>query len=329
MSTILCIVDGMTDAGFRWQNYPALSAMQRGGFFPTTPQNMPAESLTCILTLLGVQEIPLYLRAYVEALGLGLETKEDDLILRGTWLDLDEAGDCRGMGQAPDRLFDYPDMRYYGLGSYKSILFFAGAAAYAERLTTYPPYDCLGKPVRQMMPRGYAPLAEVCEKTRSLYPGTAMIPWGQAKAVAMAAWPGRAAVVCGTEIMRGIARLLSMDLIVPPGATGDTDTDLAGKLQAALSAAVRYPLTVLHVNGGDEAGHRQDRKAKEAFLTEVDRQILRPLLNSPHTLYVASDHSTDPRSGKHGGEPQPWFYAAGTDPKKTPIAAAGLLSMRP
>ena len=326
MSRILCIVDGMTDPGFRWRDYSALSAMHMGGLFPTTPPGRQAESLTCILTLLGIQNIPLYLRAYVEALGLGIPLDEKDLIFRGTWLSLNEAGDCQGMGQAPASLFAYPGLRYYALGSYKSVLLFAGAADYVDRVITYPPYNCLGKPICQMLPQGYSPLEEVCQKARCLYEQAALIPWGQACAVHMQPWVGNAAVVCATEIMRGIARLLAMDLIVPDGATGDIDTNLKGKLHAALSAACHYPLVILHINGGDEAGHRQDKKAKSEFLTQVNLQVLLPLLNSPHTIYVISDHSTDPRSGKHGGEPQPWFYSIGADGGADQVYPTGLLA---
>lgn len=110
--------------------------------------------------------------------------------------------------------------------------------------------------------------------------------------------------------MRGIARLLAMQLLPVPGATGDVDTDLAAKLATAQAAAEEYPFVVLHINGADEASHRRDAVAKHRFLTRVEQQVLRPLCNSRHTLYVIADHATEPSNGRHRGGPQPLFYHA-------------------
>ena len=85
MSRIFCIIDGMTDSTFCVQDYPYLASMHLTGEVDTCCGHEP-ESLGCILRLLGVQEIPPYLRGYAEALGAGLPVSENDLILRGSWL---------------------------------------------------------------------------------------------------------------------------------------------------------------------------------------------------------------------------------------------------
>ena len=97
-----------------------------------------------------------------------------------------------------------------------------------------------------------------------------------------------------------------MAVHLPPGSTGDTDTDLAAKVEAALALAKRLPLVLLHINGADEAAHRKDREEKEAFLGQVDRLVVEPLAQSGLPLLVTSDHSTSCRTGGHLGIPQPF-----------------------
>ena len=81
MSHILCVVDGMTDAAFTAADYPHLSAMECAGRVDTT-QGGRAESLNCILHLLGQTRVPPHLRGYAEALAEDIPLEPGDLILR-------------------------------------------------------------------------------------------------------------------------------------------------------------------------------------------------------------------------------------------------------
>ena len=97
-----------------------------------------------------------------------------------------------------------------------------------------------------------------------------MLLWGQSVPVALPPFPQKSAVICGKELVKGIARLL-------------------------------------HINGADEAAHRHDSAEKETFLRRVDDRVLSRLLASEHEIVVASDHGADPESGAHLGGPQPFF----------------------
>ena len=114
-----------------------------------------------------------------------------------------------------------------------------------------------------------------------------MLLWGQSVPVALPPFPQKSAVICGKELVKGIARLLHMELFPVKGATGDVDTDLDAKTEAALRAAERCPFVLLHINGADEAAHRHDSR------------VLSRLLASEHEIMVASDHGADPESGAH------------------------------
>jgi 2,3-bisphosphoglycerate-independent phosphoglycerate mutase len=110
----------------------------------------------------------------------------------------------------------------------------------------------------------------------------------------------------------GAARLLGAAVVIPPSATGDTDTDLVAKADAAEGAvAAGASRVVVHVGGADEAAHRRDRAAKVSFLERVDRELLAPLVRTARDagaiLRVGPDHGCDPRTGAHDPSPAPWL----------------------
>jgi 2,3-bisphosphoglycerate-independent phosphoglycerate mutase len=117
-------------------------------------------------------------------------------------------------------------------------------------------------------------------------------------------------VVAARGAAAGCARLLGAALVVPPGATGDVDTDLHAKAQAAVDAidggARRV---VVHVGAPDEAAHRRDASAKAQALEALDAALLGPLSDAVArtggTLAICPDHGTDPLDGTHDAGPVP------------------------
>ena len=303
MSKILCIIDGMTDPHFRVGNYPNLSSMRLIRHVDTAQGQTP-ESLGCILHLLGIKKIPPNLRGYAEALGYDIPVNKDDLILRGSWFSLDEQGRCNVPTSAPKALSENEGY-YYHLGQYKSLMVFPGMADSITDMVTYPPYVCDGKDARTLCPKGCAAASRVFHA--QLAKDRCLILWGQSVPGKMAAFPQKAAVICGTPIVKGIAKLLDMTLIPVYGATGDVDTNLQDKVRVTIDAAKKYPFVLLHINGADEAAHRKNVTEKNDFLSKVDTVVLKPLLQSEHDIFVVSDHGTDPVTGQHMGNWQPVF----------------------
>lgn len=319
MGTILCVIDGMTGGGFRVSEYPHLAAMQYVKDVQTIPDGYETESLTGILTLLGVSPVPRNIRGWVEAVGAGIPVRAEDLVFRGSWVLLDQNDTVTGLADAcasadkavsvgtPTPAVLPGGLEYHPQGSYKSILIWRGMAHALEGVRTVPPHDSTGLPYAALLPAGSEPL---CRVIRSARRGRlALVPWAQSCAAPLPPFPARAAVVCGAGIMRGIGRVLGMEILDVPGATGDTDTNLEGKARAAVDAAPAYDCVVLHINGADEAGHRRDCGEKERFLGAVDRIVIRHLLDSGYPCIVASDHGTDCATGKHLAGKQPVFIA--------------------
>jgi 2,3-bisphosphoglycerate-independent phosphoglycerate mutase len=111
-------------------------------------------------------------------------------------------------------------------------------------------------------------------------------------------------VVAARGAAAGCARLLGAALVVPPGATGDVDTDLHAKARAAVDAIERgVRRVVVHVGAPDEAAHRRDAAAKVQALEALDAALLGPLSDAVAraggTLAICPDHGTDPLDGTH------------------------------
>jgi 2,3-bisphosphoglycerate-independent phosphoglycerate mutase len=118
-------------------------------------------------------------------------------------------------------------------------------------------------------------------------------------------------VVCAPGAVAGIGRLMGAAVVIPPGATGDTDTDYAAKLRAVLDHLGEAQRVVVHIGAPDEASHRRDPEAKVKALEAIDAELLGALRAEvaarAGVLRVGPDHGTDPRTGKHLALPVPWL----------------------
>ena len=117
-------------------------------------------------------------------------------------------------------------------------------------------------------------------------------------------------VIAARGAASGIARSMGAAVVVPAGATGGVDSDLAAKAECArtaLAAGARW--LVVHVGGADEAAHARDAGAKAAFLERADSELIAPLAEEVRaaggTLQVCPDHACDPATGWHDAEPVP------------------------
>jgi 2,3-bisphosphoglycerate-independent phosphoglycerate mutase len=127
-------------------------------------------------------------------------------------------------------------------------------------------------------------------------------------------------VIAARGAAAGCARLLGAALVVPPGATGDVDTDLHAKARAAVAAIERgAQRVVVHVGAPDEAAHRRNAEAKVAALEALDAALLGPLsgavARAGGSLAVCPDHGTDPLHGTHDSAAVPALrWGAGIAP---------------
>lgn len=309
MAAIFCIIDGMTDE--QWsetqKEMPCWNQIgQQGavGLLQTTPPGQLADSVGCILRLLGYTGADAC-RGWIEALGCDIPFAADDLLLRASWMTLDERGCSTGFAVSPLKV---PTMErgicYYSLGRYKAMLVLQHGAPILTQLRTCAPHQHFGAPVEGLLPKGSEVLTAYIKKYCTAE--QILIPWGPAGAGSLSAFSRQAVLLAGCSTALGIGRALHLPVLHPNGATGDVDTDLSAKAAAALQAAEIYPLVILHINGADEAGHRKNWEEKKAFLQQVDALVFTPLLQSGHCLLFTADHGCSPETGGHLQNLQPF-----------------------
>ncbi len=131
-------------------------------------------------------------------------------------------------------------------------------------------------------------------------------------------------VIAARGAAAGIARTLGAEVVVPAGATGGPDSDLAGKAACARAAiAAGSARVVVHAGGADEAAHARDAAAKLSFLERADSELIAPLADAVRaaggSLQVCADHGCDPATGLHDAQPVPsltWPGAGSDRPRR-------------
>jgi 2,3-bisphosphoglycerate-independent phosphoglycerate mutase len=128
----------------------------------------------------------------------------------------------------------------------------------------------------------------------------------------------RVAVVTGCNTVLGLARLFDFDTLVEPGFTASQDTDLEGKVTAALRALATHDIVYVHVKGPDLCAHDRLPLAKRDFLERLDL-ALAPLVSAGIIVALTSDHTTDSNLGWHTADPVPSLIF---DPSRQPPGGA-------
>lgn len=298
---ILCIIDGMAGDGLEkyCSTFKYIQTNFAYGHIDCTPTGLPTESMSCILNILGVNIniIKNCGRAWLEAVGAGIILEENDLVMRGSWVEINSDGRVNGFCSSPNNIKKHENIKYFSLNSYKSILVLPGYAHYFSEIQTYPPHQNFGELYSSLVPRYPRDLAQFCLKNMDNTYG--LVPWAQSKYTQIPKVDIASTVVSGIHLINGMAKLMGMKSISYPDFTGDIDTNLIKKVGIAIEEAEKNEFVVVHINGADEAAHRKDTRQKKEFLKKVDKYVFRELLNSDHNFIICSDHATSSSTGEH------------------------------
>jgi 2,3-bisphosphoglycerate-independent phosphoglycerate mutase len=128
-----------------------------------------------------------------------------------------------------------------------------------------------------------------------------------------------AAVVSGCNTVRGLASLFGYEVIRDPRFTATKETDIAGKVDAAIQALRGHDLVFVHFKAPDLFAHDRDPHGKKMILERFDA-ALAPLLQQQVIIGCAADHSTDSNSGRHTADPVPaLLFLPGRNEARTPV----------
>lgn len=112
-------------------------------------------------------------------------------------------------------------------------------------------------------------------------------------------------VISAATLITGIGTTVGLRYVPVAGATGSADTNLDGKVKAALDELNEQDFVLLNIKGADEAGHDGLAIEKKNFIEQVDT-ALEPLLDARDCLIVVcADHSTPCSIRDHSADPVP------------------------
>lgn len=112
-------------------------------------------------------------------------------------------------------------------------------------------------------------------------------------------------VISAATLITGIGKVVGLEYIPVPGATGSADSNLTGKISAALKELDRKDFVLVNIKGADEAGHDGKAKEKAAFIEKIDAAIAPILARQDCVIAICADHSTPCTIKDHSADPVP------------------------
>ncbi len=347
-------------------NMDRVASEGEAGLVRTVPPGMDPGSDVANMALLGFDPMRYYSgRAPIEAASMGVELAPGQVAYRCNLVHIEPSpsgllapdsvmgsysaghittAEARPIIESLEGAIGRPGRRLYPGVSYRHLLVQDGAPR-GTRLT--PPHDISGRPIGDYLPAGEG--AEALREIMSLAaPVLALHPVNARRAAAgkptaNAVWfwghgtrpsfPSlrekyglTGAVISAVDLVKGLGRLLGMEVVNVPGATGYLDTDYEGKARAALEALDRADLVFVHVEAPDEAGHQGDLSAKLQAIADFDRRVVGPVLagirhHPSWAVMVVTDHPTPVSIKTHSAGAVPWAILRS---EKPPAAAVDL-----
>ncbi len=212
-----------------------------------------------------------------------------------------------------------------------------------------PPHDISLKPIKDHLPKGENAqlLLEMMKKSRELLrdhpinkeriangknPANSCWFWGEGTKPAVTSFEEKfgikGGVISAVDLIKGIGICAGHECIEVDGATGNWDTNFAGKAHAAVEFLDKgNDYIYIHVEAADECGHHADVKHKIESIELIDRDILGYIIpemqkrGEPFTILLMPDHPTPITLMTHVSDPVP-FVLYSSDKKLLPNAAA-------
>jgi 2,3-bisphosphoglycerate-independent phosphoglycerate mutase len=241
------------------------------------------------------------------------------------------SGEARKLVAALNEKLGDDDIRFYPGVSYRHILKLRGHED-ALLASCTPPHDIPDKPIDKFMPRGrgsevlrelmgrseavlrYHPVNEK-RRSRGEIPATTIwLFWGSGKVPEMprfeAVYGLSAALTSGVDLLRGLGKMMEMEVLAIDGVTDGLDNDFAAQAEGALGALEENDLVVIHIEAPDEAAHAGAIDDKIEAINRIDKEVVSRLRSWDEDnlrLLVMPDHPTPIKSRTHSPEPVPFL----------------------
>lgn len=112
-------------------------------------------------------------------------------------------------------------------------------------------------------------------------------------------------VISAASLITGIGNAIGLPHVEVPGITGSQNSNIAGKITAAIRELETRDFVLVNIKGADESGHDGLAEQKKAFIEKIDN-VLEPLLTLQDTIIIiCGDHSTPCTLKDHSADPVP------------------------
>ena len=326
-----------------------------------TVQNVPAGmapgSDVANLSVLGYDPAANYSgRSPLEALSVGVQMEDDDVIFRSNIVTLTESepyaqktildhssgeistADADILMDAIRAEFNNDTFRFYTGTSYRHILVWK----HGRVSTLEPPHDHLGKVIGDYLPQEKV-LRDMMERSFDIlnnHPlNLARAAAGKHKANSLWFWGAgtkpkvqnfkektglSGAMISAVDLLKGIAVGAGMKVYNVPGATGSIDTNWEGKAQAAIDALLKdgCDYAYIHVEAPDEMGHQGRVEDKVKSIEYLDSRLIARVKQAmeaageDYRMLILPDHPTPLRIRTHTSNPVPYLLYDSTHEQK-------------
>ena len=339
---------------------PVLDELAGKGILGTV-QNVPAGmapgSDVANLSVLGYDPAANYSgRSPLEALSVGVQMEDDDVIFRSNIVTLTEpepyaqktildhssgeisTADADILMDAIRAEFNNDTFRFYTGTSYRHILVWKHGRVSALE----PPHDHLGKVIGDYLPQEKV-LRDMMERSFDIlnnHPlNLARAADGKHKANSLWFWGAgtkpkvqnfkektglTGAMISAVDLLKGIAVGAGMKVYNVPGATGSIDTNWEGKAQAAIDALLKdgCDYAYIHVEAPDEMGHQGRVEDKVKSIEYLDSRLIARVKQAmeaageDYRMLILPDHPTPLRIRTHTSNPVPYLLYDSTHEQK-------------
>lgn len=302
------------------------------GRIKTIPNKMSPASDVANISILGYDPLINYTgRGPLEAANLGIDLEEEDIafrcnlvtVLGDTLVDY-SAGHISSKEAAIlikfiDQNLGNDRIKFYSGISYRHLMLIKkGALDNLDKLECKPPHDITGRSILKNLPEGDSAdiVIKLMQDSRKILenheinqvridlkenPANMIWLWGQGKKPSLTKFFQKyglsGSVISAVDLIKGLGKILGLDVINVPGATGYYDTDYEGKAKAALRSIEEKDFVFVHVEAADEASHNGDLREKILAIERFDQLVVGTILRllkrkKNFRILVLPDHAT-------------------------------------
>ena len=315
----------------------------------TIPKGMKPASDVANLSILGYNPKKYYFgRGPLEAANMGVEIGDSDVAFRCNLIT--EAQDkmvdysaghisskeAKILIEKIDKTLGNDKIKFFPGVGYRHLMLMktdsVKQAGKVARIKCTPPHDIINQNVSKHLPAGEGKkmLTDLMNNSTNVLgkedvnrvrvdlgenPANMIWLWGQGVKPKMAAFDElygvNGSIISAVDLIKGLVKLIELDVINVPGATGYYDTNYKGKAQYALKSLKKKDFVFVHVEAPDEAGHNGDIREKINAIENFDKFVVGTIWEefkkrNDFRIMVLPDHATPISCKTHTTDPVPF-----------------------